>query len=73
MIFILDLQDTQCNNITDFDNFLRVINTAVTQLGNVDQTFEITRDVQTRKGAETGQTSNFAFDQLANLQVFDLF
>ena len=49
-----------------------MIHTVVTQLGNVNQTFEIPRNIQTRKSTKTSQTSNFTFNQLTNLEVFDL-
>ena len=54
MIFILDFEDSQGDNIANLDNFLGMIDTAVAQLGNVDQTFEVTGEVQAGKGAETG-------------------
>jgi len=72
MVFILDFQNAQCDDVANFNNFLRVIHAAVTQLGNVNQTFEIPRNVQTRKSTETSQTSNFTFNQLTDLEVFDL-
>ena len=50
-----------------------MVDAFVAQFGDVNQTFQVTGQVQLGKSAEVGQAGNFAFHQLTDLQFFDLF
>ncbi len=73
MVFVFDFEDAKGNDITGFENFLGMIDAFVAKFRDMNQTFKVTRQVQFGKGAKIGQTSDFTFNQLTDLKIFDLF
>ena len=72
MVLILNFEDSHSDSVTNFDHFLRMFHTAVAELGDVDETFQIAGEVKPGKSAETRQTGDFSFNKLTGFQVLDL-